>query len=96
MIIVGFLINWTWIIISVYYQKKYNTLKILKVPLSHKSGIVSKKIIAIIGDCIIRRSNNINRFKLELYNAIDGRLIFVIMSKQYYPQIDCNANLCFQ
>lgn len=92
MIVAGILIYMSYLIVSVYFQKRHNTIKMRKIPLEYKSGNASKKIVKIIGNCIINRTDNKNKFKLEFFDSRNNKLIFSIMSKQYYPQIDCNAN----
>jgi hypothetical protein len=90
--VISILSTWGWIIVSVYFQKRYNNSKAIKVPLSYKRGKLSDEVLNIIGDCTIERTKNKNKFILGVYDENYKVLLFEIKSKQFYTQIDCNAN----
>ena len=85
----GIILNWLWIIFSVYLKKNYYTLNSLGIPLSYRKGKNSEIVVQIIGDCIINKAKSKELFVLGIYKV--NSLLFLIKSKQYYSQIDCNA-----
>ncbi len=91
MVSLGVLIQFFWIVITVYFRKKDAFLTSMRVGPSYREGKLTKAVLSIIGDCIIQRDGNKNKFNKRVYNEANTLLLLTIRSKQYYPQIDCNA-----
>ena len=91
-LIFGMFLYWLIFIVSLYFHSKLTLRKAIKVPIFHKNGRLSKELIRMIKDITIERRKRYNKFIAGVYMMGSDKPLLLIKSKQFYSQIDCNAD----
>lgn len=91
-LILGIFLYWLIFTISIYFKLKSILREAIKVPISHKNGRLSNELIRIFKDIAIERKERYHKFIAGIYIYGNDKPLMLIKSKQYYSQIDCNAN----